>query len=566
MMLLVPVLTTWISIEHRRLVQLLPNKVRELWNNWELRGLVLISLLSQIILTILGKHRKSGTNILIRVLVWSSYLTADLVATAGLGVISSSMTGDGGEDIDHQLIAFWAPFLLVHLGGPDTITAYALEDNELWSRHLQSRSSERQGIFEKLSPVKAFKAVENELGYAYDIFYTKASVIYTHWGFISRLFTSIVLALVFLITILKIQKHDLSKMDRNITYILVVGAVLIETISFCFLLWSEWTVSWLERNPASWFPSSLLSCFQTREKWSNRLAQFNLLDFCILSKNKSAEGTYFQKLLKLENNIYITQKEFLDDLKVRIFAHFKKTRIDGNINNVTYLLGHKRYASSNPFNASDRDSDEANRNVSFILMLTSYAEFHERILIWHIATDICFYVVDVDSHRKVYAQASKILSDYMLYLLVKRRYMFPVGSGLIKFRDTCAEIREVLVKRKSITGVDEASRKLLRINTDIPRSRAKGDKSRSVLFDAIRLAKALCGLQEDMWELVTEVWVEILSYAATHCRVDNHAQQLRRGGEFLTIYGSFLLILVPWNSFKYGQRTMSEFLLISFRA
>ncbi|KAK1578056.1 hypothetical protein Q3G72_027163 [Acer saccharum] len=35
-----------------------------------------------------------------------------------------------------ELTAFWAPFLLLHLGGPDTITAYALEDNELWLRHF----------------------------------------------------------------------------------------------------------------------------------------------------------------------------------------------------------------------------------------------------------------------------------------------------------------------------------------------------------------------------------------------------------------------------------------------
>jgi len=26
--------------------------------------------------------------------------------------------------------------LLLHLGGPDTITAYAFEDNQLWLRHL----------------------------------------------------------------------------------------------------------------------------------------------------------------------------------------------------------------------------------------------------------------------------------------------------------------------------------------------------------------------------------------------------------------------------------------------
>ncbi|KAL4628885.1 hypothetical protein ACB092_05G270000 [Castanea dentata] len=33
-------------------------------------------------------------------------------------------------------MAFRAPFMLLHLGGPDTITAYAVQDNELWLRHL----------------------------------------------------------------------------------------------------------------------------------------------------------------------------------------------------------------------------------------------------------------------------------------------------------------------------------------------------------------------------------------------------------------------------------------------
>ncbi|KAI0523440.1 hypothetical protein KFK09_005835 [Dendrobium nobile] len=36
----------------------------------------------------------------------------------------------------NAIIAFWAPFLILHLGGPDTITAYSMEDNELWPRHL----------------------------------------------------------------------------------------------------------------------------------------------------------------------------------------------------------------------------------------------------------------------------------------------------------------------------------------------------------------------------------------------------------------------------------------------
>jgi len=38
----------------------------------------------------------------------------------------------------HQLMSFWAPFVLVHLGAQDTITAFSKQDNELWKRHLLS--------------------------------------------------------------------------------------------------------------------------------------------------------------------------------------------------------------------------------------------------------------------------------------------------------------------------------------------------------------------------------------------------------------------------------------------
>ncbi|OEL26503.1 hypothetical protein BAE44_0012477 [Dichanthelium oligosanthes] len=49
--------------------------------------------------------------------------------------------GGGGSSNDDAgsppiIFAFWTPFLLLHLGGPDTITAYSVEDNELCNRHL----------------------------------------------------------------------------------------------------------------------------------------------------------------------------------------------------------------------------------------------------------------------------------------------------------------------------------------------------------------------------------------------------------------------------------------------
>ncbi|KAK7304506.1 hypothetical protein VNO77_42387 [Canavalia gladiata] len=141
-MILLPIIGTWMSIEgHRRIVEIIPDEVQELWDKWELRGLILLSLVSQIILTILGNRTRYKPKIWTRALVWSSYLLADWVAAVAMGVISSNLGDYYSKDqqtknVNPQLLAFWAPFFLMHLGGPDTITAYAIEDNELWLRHL----------------------------------------------------------------------------------------------------------------------------------------------------------------------------------------------------------------------------------------------------------------------------------------------------------------------------------------------------------------------------------------------------------------------------------------------
>jgi hypothetical protein len=38
-----------------------------------------------------------------------------------------------------------------------------------------------------------------------------------------------------------------------------------------------------------------------------------------------------------------------------------------------------------------------------------------------------------------------------------------------------------------------------------------------------------------MLELMSQVWVELLCYAAARCSPDSHARQLSNGGEFTTI-------------------------------
>ncbi|XP_057517840.1 uncharacterized protein LOC130798758 [Amaranthus tricolor] len=69
--------------------------------------------------------------------MWLLYLSADAVALFSIGLITNRQAdpSKSGSGRDAELLVFWAPFLLLHLGGPDAITALALEDNQLWHRH-----------------------------------------------------------------------------------------------------------------------------------------------------------------------------------------------------------------------------------------------------------------------------------------------------------------------------------------------------------------------------------------------------------------------------------------------
>ncbi|KAM6545401.1 hypothetical protein CsatB_026137 [Cannabis sativa] len=122
----------------------IPKSVREIWKEWNIRGIILFSLALQAFLIMVAPFRKRTSNKFFIFLLWMSYLLADWAASFTVGHISSKQNDDSGRDkgcyannkADDIIQAFWAPFLLLHLGGPDTITAFSLEDNELWLRHL----------------------------------------------------------------------------------------------------------------------------------------------------------------------------------------------------------------------------------------------------------------------------------------------------------------------------------------------------------------------------------------------------------------------------------------------
>ncbi|XP_073356777.1 uncharacterized protein [Aegilops tauschii subsp. strangulata] len=116
--------------------------IMQLFHDWEIHALILLSFVLQLFLFFSGGLRRRHSHMLLTIMIWLSYLSGDFIAAYALGHLSVNLpTTSTTDDNDHhkpahQLTLLWAPFLLSHLGGQDTVTAFSLEDNELWLRHL----------------------------------------------------------------------------------------------------------------------------------------------------------------------------------------------------------------------------------------------------------------------------------------------------------------------------------------------------------------------------------------------------------------------------------------------
>ncbi|KAJ1254609.1 hypothetical protein BS78_K025500 [Paspalum vaginatum] len=116
----------------------------EWWEEWQLRILVLSSLLLQYFLFFAAALRKRHIPDWFRFLTWLAYLSTDAITIYALATLFNRHKEDWSSTHRSRatLEVVWAPILLLHLGGQDGITAYNIEDNELWRRHVLTAVSQ----------------------------------------------------------------------------------------------------------------------------------------------------------------------------------------------------------------------------------------------------------------------------------------------------------------------------------------------------------------------------------------------------------------------------------------
>ncbi|GKV20252.1 hypothetical protein SLEP1_g30407 [Rubroshorea leprosula] len=692
------------------MMEVFPTHLRKLWKEWELIGAALFSLTLQIVLILSGNCRKYCRATWVRFVAWFAYMLADSVATIALGILSNDLGqiyDDGGHiNGANELKAFWAPFFLLHLGGPETITAYSLEDNELYLRHLfglivqttatlyilllawtssnlsylsivmilvgsikygertlalwkasknkirdsilpapdsdlrytklmekyaikaaegyfveiiemkESKANldvavpenehdlvkadalfqtfkslfadliisyhdrdRSQGLFECMSPKSAFHVIEIELGFMYDLLYTKAPVIYSPWGFVRRFITFFLTCLVFTFFILD-DKFRRNRTDFVVTLLLLVVAVWLEIYAALVVLVSDETRIWLiKRWKKTCTAQSSNGCFEKWfkwlkvKRWSKSMAQYSLLQLSLQEK---------YSISIIEEFRYKNYEKFTEEYRKLIFDHVKEKfdkfnelekRIKQEARSTSTLDAAIREMCSQRGKDIIEKYQKMKREVVLewsVLEWSVSVEFDQSILIWHMATEICYYTSeDLSGYVKSTRDFSLHMSRYMCYLLVIRPSLLSDRIEIMRIRHTRAEAMEFfkgqrpttsddgiarqdwaatllkLLRKKCSSVVDVEERRktackslLLDVKTDVPHGKVKGDRSKSVLFDACRLARTLGTIsgpdQAFKWNLIKDMWLELLAYAAFHSRDSQHGQQLRRGGELLT--------------------------------
>ncbi|KAA8544375.1 hypothetical protein F0562_022357 [Nyssa sinensis] len=591
-------------------MEIFSESLRRLWNEWEIRGMVLLSLLLQVLLICLGSQRKYNRRKWIRFSVWLAYLSADWIATVALGVLASSQgdSTDGSQDPNYVISAFWAPFLLLHLGGPDTITAYALEDNELWLRHLlglivqvavalyvfvrslkptelnfvaipifiagiikygertwalRSASNKyfRKSIIEvgvgqarreaagdfatriniprhhtyildtaydffhrdkevfanlmlstedlvrsyqETFGYDPFEVIEIELGLVYDVFYTKAVIVYSRWGcFLRCVSLSSTIAAFWAFCVIKRLAY--SSVDVGIAFLLLGGAISLEIYAIIVMLSSDWTKLWLIKSDNSVvrqivckFVSGFKCMTRNNERWSNSMGQYSILGSCFKSKAaKYGEG--------------ITFEDIPSNLKSDIFSQLADK-----------LAGTFDITAWKQLSACRGDQVLRERNCIDKLGWSVQVDFDRSILLWHIATDICYQHDSRYGHHPN-REVSKLLSNDLMYILAKLPVTFPNKIMVPTLQDIYDQAMEFPGMKNRIIY------------------ESKAQDSKSELYDALRIVQSLQSLETEQqweiprkWEMISQVWIEMLSYAAIQSKWNQHAQQLRRGGEFLT--------------------------------
>ncbi|KAM7523860.1 hypothetical protein LguiA_013762 [Lonicera macranthoides] len=413
-------------------------------------------------------------------------------------------------------------------------------------------NGEEEGdTFHDMHTTQAFNLMEVELGFAYDLFYTKSACMHTIWGWIAR-FICLISILCAFVSFFHIDKKGFLKPDVQITYILLAAALILEMVSLLESVVSNRTKVQIGlREGQNWrHLENLVQRFcSVMEELGGRIfqrpftvmGQFNMLSYCFNDYKSWSFVKWVLNLFELKvlwNNYYYTKYIPIDndpELKNHIFSGVRR-RLQEQRN-----AQHKVFHMITPtLLAQMPDTKVLQANLTGELI-----EFERHLLVWHFATELCYRTVGAEDIIRL--QNAKYLSDYMMYLLAICPSMLSIVTTAEQksYRNAHATCVQFYSDFRVTTDGFEVYNKLKEAYKLFYKIRDDDRINRNtLLWDGFELAYELKRLAEgniQVWELLFEVWMDMLSFVAMNTHGKDHAERLGTGREFITYVWLFMV-------------------------
>ncbi|KAF7027850.1 hypothetical protein CFC21_039855 [Triticum aestivum] len=378
------------------------------------------------------------------------------------------------------------------------------------------------------------------LGYIFQILYSKSRSLrsiltFCVWGILVPC-----LALASLVLFAVTHKDGYSDKDVRVTYILLCCNAVLELLPYLYAVLQS-SLELLPclknclRNCLDWIIAITLVCLCTTYVGEDRVSQHSLLSSVARTKKPTILmelATFICLRRYINKHWYIGQVDASRHITGLLLGHMK----DGWKEYISDAASYRRFSNLRGQWTLHRLGLERGQRQG--LAWSFKVAFDRSVLLWHIATDLCFHHPNTSSTRGDAAatQHSREMSNYMIYLLCIRPEMLLPGTSPGLFDVASDALEDAFKGSKALLHKEETLALEIMDMGKSSSATAPAPAPGNLIPSACRLAEALMGLddEEKRWRVIQGVWVEMLCYSAARCRGYLHAKSLGEGVEYLS--------------------------------
>ncbi|GLT50409.1 hypothetical protein SLA2020_238960 [Shorea laevis] len=413
---------------------------------------------------------------------------------------------------------------------------------------------------------EVLRMIEFELSLLYEALHTKLPVIHHKIEYVFRIICmgciSGALLSFRLITEAKQYHDELENFEIRLTHVLLIGAITLDFISIGLYFASDYFnaanygLEAIHQNDTimAWIRNRVIN----RHRWSKRIPQLNFITYCVTAcpdwVNKLAKFLRIRFTLEYIQAIRCMSSE---DLEEQVLWNFIFEQVKEKAKPAKTIEQGKEICQKRGDGILDSHSNEN------LIWSVKDLDYMESLLTWHIATELC---LEDQGHQSAlspgnsdFRTISKLLSNYMFYLqqveTAIRAIRVSIGWKEVR-KDTYKHMQRFYLQQGK-TKNDVCKRM---ISTSPGCEPPDPSPRLSVLCKALKLFNDLKESDNKgfPWELMSKVWVELMCYAAIHCRPNLHAQQPSMGGQLITIVWLLMNHCGLGNQFATDERAVDD--------